>query len=127
MWFLVHRLVEHNEFWHDDGHQTVAGLEQFCPVFPPFGGQKCMKVHIWHIFVRMRLYLAALGVWPFNTYSLNLVNFGQEVPQDHAATCISPSLMHLLLLDRIARTTYIGTVYCYRPSSMVPFEIDIKL
>ena len=34
-----------------------------------------------------------------------------------------PSGRYHLLLDRIARTTYVDTVYCYRPSSMVCLSV----
>ena len=39
--------------------------------------------------------LAALGVWPIETYFPNFVNFGQGVPRYHAATCINPKLIAL--------------------------------
>jgi len=41
--------------------------------------------------------LAALGGLPIETYSPNFINFDLGVPRCHAATCISPSLVHLLL------------------------------
>jgi len=47
------------------------------------------------LFFRARRNLATLGVWPIETYSANFVNFGQRVSWHHAATCISPSLIHL--------------------------------
>jgi len=48
------------------------------------------------LFIGAQRNLAALGVWPVETYSPNFVNFGPGgVPWYHAATCISPSLMHL--------------------------------
>jgi len=40
--------------------------------------------------------LAALCVWPLDTYSQNLVNFGPWVPRYHSATRISPSLIALV-------------------------------
>jgi len=47
------------------------------------------------LFVGAQGNLAALGVWSIETHSPNFVNFGPGVPWYHAATCISPSPMHL--------------------------------
>jgi len=63
-----------------------------------YGSQKISKVHIWHTFVKLRRNLAALGVWPIDTYSRSLVNCGPRVPQYYVATCISPSLMQKFVI-----------------------------
>ena len=42
---------------------------------------------------------AWLGVWPIDISAPTLVNFDYGVRRCHAATCISPSLMHLLVLS----------------------------
>jgi len=51
------------------------------------------------LFVRALRNLVALVIWPIDTYSPNLVHFGQGVLWYHVATCISPSLMHLFFLS----------------------------
>jgi len=45
-------------------------------------------------------------VWPIDTYFLNFVNFGPGVLQYHAATCISPSLIHLYLKNFKTRSKF---------------------
>jgi len=85
----------------------VWPIDLFCPnvakfrrsfanFFPAYGGSKIFWQRISRgALVGARPILAALRVWPIDIYSPNLVYFGPGVPQYHAATCISPSLMHL--------------------------------
>ena len=52
------------------------------------------------------------------------MTFGPGIPRYHAATCFSPSVMHLLLvitsiIGPHRSTTYVDAAYCYRPSSVI--------
>ena len=89
-------LARRDEIWHIEGHWCIAGLKGFWWTLVRFS----RSTNFWQwmsctLLVGAWRNLAALGVWPFDIYSPNLVNFGPEVPQYHAATCISPSLMPL--------------------------------
>jgi len=78
------------------GYWSVAGLKGFWWTLVQFSGSTSFRQQIFRtLFVGVRQNLAVLWVWPTDTYSPNFVNFGPGVPRCHAATCISPSLMHL--------------------------------
>jgi len=64
----------------------------FCP---PFWGAKIFYSRYSLASCWSGTDLAALGLWPIDAYSPNLVNFGLGVPQCRVTTCVSPSLMHL--------------------------------
>jgi len=94
--FLVHRLAERDKIWHNEGHLYVAGHRLFWWTLVHVSGSRNFRQRISRtLLVGMRRNLAVLGVWQMDTYLRNLVNFGPGVPRYHAATCISPSLMHL--------------------------------
>jgi len=63
----------------------------------------------------------------FDTYSLNLVNFGPGVTRYHVATCNSPSLLHLLFIRPHCSITYVDVAYCYRPSSLVCLSLCLSV
>ena len=97
--FFVHHSAECNEIWCNNGRWSVAGLMWFwwslVQFFHCYGGVTNFfeSRYLTHFF-KARWNLEALGVWPFDTLSANLVNFGLRVSRYHVATCISPSLMH---------------------------------
>ena len=96
--FLVHRFAERYEIWHNEGHWWVADLKLCWWTLVHFSGSKNVRQRISRIFLVGGWWnLAALAVWPIDTYFPNLVHFGREVPRCHAATCVSPSLTHLLI------------------------------
>jgi len=88
--FLLHRLAERDEIWHNEGHWGVADLKPFFELWT-------FRQRISSTLLGARRNFAALGVWPINTriYRLNLINFDSGVPRYHAANCVSPSLIHL--------------------------------
>jgi len=99
--FLLHRLAKCDEIWHNDVHWCIASLEGFWWTLVRFSGSRylgnCLtKCYDWWN-------LAALAVWPISTYSMNLVNYGLEIPQYHAATFIGPSLMHLFVCQSLCQ------------------------
>ena len=67
-----------------------------CEFWPTFSGSTNFRLPIsWTLLVRAPQNFAWLGVWQMDISSLNLVNFDSGVRRCHAATCISPRLMHL--------------------------------
>ena len=52
--FLVHRLNEHNEMRHDEGHLCVPGLLLFRQTGPLFREHKFSSADIWTLFVGAR-------------------------------------------------------------------------
>ena len=74
--------------------RLVTNLETWGELWPTIPGNKIFpQQKSCTLFVQRNL--AVFGVWPIKTYSPNFVNFGPGVPWYRAATCISPSLVHL--------------------------------
>jgi len=61
--FLVHRLTERDEIWHDDGHWSVAAFKRFWSTLvqfsPPYGVRNFRKRVYGTLFVGARRNLAA--------------------------------------------------------------------
>ena len=88
-----------------EGHWCVSRscgiLVNFCPV----SGSTNFRQRISRTFLSARRKLAGLGVWPIDTYSPEFRELLSGVPQYHAATCTSPSLMHLFLFKAVFPTS----------------------
>jgi len=84
--------------WHNGGHWCMRSRSQrilanFGSLF--LGAKKSTAISISRtLLVGVRQNFGSVRGWPIETYSPKFVNFGPGVPRCHAATCISPSLMH---------------------------------
>jgi len=96
-------------------------------------GRKTVVVWRWisrTLLVGVRQNLAALGGWPIETYSPNFVNFGPGVPQYHAATCISASLMHWFMdavCNRAGHNIFssCGFFFLFSPPNLSGRRLDV--
>jgi len=77
----------------------VRNLVTECELWPNIPGATFPQRISRTLLVEARQNLAALGGWSKKTYSPNFVNFDPGVSWYHAATCISPSLIHLWFFE----------------------------
>jgi len=87
-------------------HSFTCKLHRASPLFrrrspdgatPKWGGRQGILVNFVPLPQRAQIFLSGYfdKILPIETYSPNFVNFRSGVARYHAATCISPSLMHL--------------------------------
>ena len=82
--FLIRRLAECDEIWHDYEHWCVASRKWWST----FSRSRNFRQRIYRtLLVRGWRNLTWLWVWLIDTYFPNLLNFGPGVPRYHAATC----------------------------------------
>jgi len=77
-------------------YRLVTNLVTYGELWPTFSGSFFQEGISRTLFIGARQNWGMLGVWPIETYSPIFANFGPWVSWYHAATCINPSLMHLL-------------------------------
>jgi len=69
----------------------LAILVNFDSVFPSLRGQN-FESDISRTLCLSAAKFVIVGVWPIDTYFLNLANLGSDVPRYHTTACISPSV-----------------------------------